>query len=202
MKKEYMNLQYHGKDRWVSYWYQIDETLSKNPDNILIIGKGSGIVEYSIALISPQTRITTFDIDIELNPDVVGDVRYLPFEDGSFDCILCCQVLEHLPYSEIDGVLREIYRVVRNSVILSIPQRRKYIKVEFAATHLGTKRLIIKYPFNKKKISNSQHCWELNRGVSCKDFQKLLMKYFSIEKSFLNEIICKIRFFILDKKPV
>lgn len=41
--------------------------------------------------------------------DVVGHLEELPFADGSFDGVLCTQVLEHL--AEPEAVLRELRRV-------------------------------------------------------------------------------------------
>ena len=51
------------------------------------------------------------DADPSYNPDVVGDVHSLPFDDASFDAILCHSVLEHTkqPFQVMD----EIYRVLR-----------------------------------------------------------------------------------------
>jgi len=46
----------------------------------------------------------------------------LPFSDGSFDFVLVCEVLEHLP--EIDPTLREAHRVLRRSgrLAVSVPR--------------------------------------------------------------------------------
>jgi len=49
----YSSLTYNSKGRWLSYWYHIHETVSRKPENILIIGKGSGVVEKTISVISP-----------------------------------------------------------------------------------------------------------------------------------------------------
>lgn len=49
----------------------------------------------------------------------VGDVRHLPYPDGEFDTVLLLEVLEHVPDAE--GVLREVRRVSRKNLILSVP---------------------------------------------------------------------------------
>lgn len=53
----------------------------------------------------------SLDVDEGKNPDVVGDAHELPFEDASFEQVLCTEVLEHLhtPQQAID----EMYRVLK-----------------------------------------------------------------------------------------
>jgi SAM-dependent methyltransferase len=54
-------------------------------------------------------------LDSEPGPyvDDVGGAESLPYEDGSFDLVLCTQVLEHV--FEPDTVVREIHRVLAPS---------------------------------------------------------------------------------------
>jgi len=42
---------------------------------------------------------------------VQGIIENLPFEDNSFDLVLCCEVLEHLPDDIYQYALKEIQRV-------------------------------------------------------------------------------------------
>ena len=49
----------------------------------------------------------------------VADAAHLPFGDSTFDLCLAIEVLEHVP--EPDALLREIARVGRNAVVLSVP---------------------------------------------------------------------------------
>ena len=199
MDNTYLTLEYNSKARWLSYWYQISETISRKPRNILLIGKGSSIVEKSLATLAPMIQTVTLDNNPELLPDVIGDLRSLPFEKASFDCLICCQVLEHIPFDQIDTALREFANVAKDFVILSVPQKRKYIKLEIDAPLIGDKMIILKYPFMKKEIKSRRHYWELNRGISYSAFIKVLRKHFVIEKTFLNEINCTHRFFVLRK---
>lgn len=43
--------------------------------------------------------------------DVIASAEHVPFEDGTFDWVLCTEVLEHCPRPE--AVLREIHRVLK-----------------------------------------------------------------------------------------
>jgi len=78
--------------------------------NILDVGSGAGQIAKHLLKYSDQgTRITCFDLSFEmlrrarrrLKSEVPGhlvaDLTRLPFADGSFDCVTCGYVLEHLP---------------------------------------------------------------------------------------------------------
>lgn len=64
---------------------------------------------------------TTTDLDSPL-ADVKADICDLPFEDDSFDVILCNHVLEHIPNDH--QAMLEIFRVLKKGgwAILQIPQ--------------------------------------------------------------------------------
>jgi len=53
---------------------------------------------------------------------VKGNVEHLQFPDNSFDCVLCTEVLEHVP--DVAAGAREILRVARHEVILGVPYRQ------------------------------------------------------------------------------
>ena len=62
------------------------------------------------------------DNNKDVKPDVVGDIRELPFSDGYFDGVLCTEVLEHLPRPEMG--IRQISRVLKTGgyLYLTVPQ--------------------------------------------------------------------------------
>jgi len=50
---------------------------------------------------------------------VAGNITKLDFPDESFDCILCAEVLEHIP--ALERACRELTRVVRHELIIGVP---------------------------------------------------------------------------------
>lgn len=72
-----------------------------------------------------ETRVSHYDA-LDIAPRVSGasvlaDLRALPFEAGSYDGVLCSEVLEHV--SDPRLALRELHRVIRRggNVVLSVP---------------------------------------------------------------------------------
>jgi SAM-dependent methyltransferase len=51
---------------------------------------------------------------------VCADVRRMPFADGTFDAVVCCRLLHHLPTEDVvASVLAELVRVSRDLVVVS-----------------------------------------------------------------------------------
>lgn len=69
-------------------------------------------IDYDPAMV--QKSRETFDIET-----IQGDINALPFEDGSFDIALGCEVLEHI-YNPFKG-LSELFRVAREKVVITVP---------------------------------------------------------------------------------
>ncbi|MEX0714860.1 MAG: class I SAM-dependent methyltransferase, partial [Pirellulales bacterium] len=91
--------------------------------HILDVGSGAGqIAKHLLKYADPGTRITCFDLSLGMLkrargrlksrlPDyLVADLTRLPFADGSFDCVTCGYVLEHLPDARLG--LAELARVM------------------------------------------------------------------------------------------
>ena len=97
---------------------------------ILDAGCGEGINAALLEKRLPRAKLTLLDVsegalayaaslcsgDCEFR---CGSVMELPFPDGTFDLVLCSEVLEHLERPE--GALAELQRVSSGSVLISVP---------------------------------------------------------------------------------
>lgn len=201
MADSYSTLKYNSKERWLSYWYQISEVLEVAPESVLVVGKGSGIVEGLVSRLSEcDMRVVTLDINTALKPGVAGSVTDIPFKDDAFDAALCCQVLEHITFECFAAAMDELHRVAKRRVVISLPHGRKHIKLSCTLPFTGEKSIILKNPLTKKACSSRQHFWEIGRGISRSQVVEQLSRRFSVEKEFLNEISCDHRFFVLKRK--
>ena len=107
----------------------MDEVLALGAESVLEAGPGSGLVTDWLR--RAGTQVTTLDIDPRLEPDLVAPVTDIPAGDDRFDAALCSQVLEHMPFDEAVTGLRELGRVSRLGVVVSLPDSRPYVGTSF-----------------------------------------------------------------------
>lgn len=98
-------------------------------NSILDIGCGEGLYTNELEKIYPDARIFGLDLShknllraMNRTNNVKyfeGDAQNLPFNDASFDFVMCCETLEHLP--EDERALNEIIRVCKRHILLSVP---------------------------------------------------------------------------------
>jgi hypothetical protein len=88
--------------------------------HLLNAGAGSRDVS-SYLLANGVTKITNYDIASPNPGDIVGPLESMPFEDGTFDSVLCNAVLEHV--TDAEESIRELARVVKphGHVVVAVP---------------------------------------------------------------------------------
>jgi len=159
----YFQKGYNKKGRFCSYWHQIDEVYRLQPERILEIGIGNGFVAGFLR--NAGFEISTMDIDTELKPTIIGSVINIPVPDNSFDVILCCQLLEHLPYENFIPALIEMRRVVKTGLIISLPDMKLVHRIH---VETGIGKISFFYPkFLSRPIAwkfDGQHYWNINNA--------------------------------------
>ena len=125
----YASRAYNTKPRLASFWHQVDEVLESGACSVLEVGPGAGQVTAWLRRNDVET--TTVDADRAVEADVLASVTALPFDDSSFDAVLCAEVLEHLPLDEVVPALRELGRVARRTVIVSVPDQRPFVGLSY-----------------------------------------------------------------------
>ncbi|RKY08092.1 MAG: methyltransferase type 11 [Planctomycetota bacterium] len=195
---------YDNFARFISYFYQIDLVRSLKPKNLLEVGIGNKTV--SNYLKDRNMAVTTCDIDSGLNPDYIADIRKLPFEDNSYDVVMACEIIEHLPWDQLDEILTELHRVTSKYVLISVPYLSIYFElaIKFPMFNKIFNKpcidLFFRVPFVRFKKFSKSHCWEIGtRGCSLKRLRSQMENHFQIEKEVRPILNPKHYFFVLTK---
>lgn len=192
---------YDDKVRWISYWHQIHEVLLTGARRVLEIGVGnSTVADY---LKKMNIEVTTVDIDCALDPDYVCSVTNISdiFSPGSFDTILCAEVLEHLPFEYFELCMREIYTVAGKNVILSLPYHSRNFEISLKTPITREYKLLLKLPAPQTHAFDGEHYWEIGKkGYPYKRIASVIQKYFIIQRSAVDYDIPCFYFFKLMVK--
>lgn len=185
-KGHYDFQQYVNIPRWCSYYYQIKEVLELSPRNVLVIGVGDGIVVDILK--GKGLTVYTFDLDKELRPDYCGSVSDFSkiVKELKVDIILCCQVLEHLPYEAFLPVSAMLSKHC-NVLILSLPYASfQLFKFSFKFERVRMRTIDIRFPrFYQNNVYSGEHYWEIGyKGYPMSKIENTLKENFEIKKGF------------------
>jgi SAM-dependent methyltransferase len=203
----YYSGDYVSLERLISYSYQLTYLQSVQPGSILFVGLGDGMVTDHLKK-NPRYAVTTVDIDALLKPDVIADIKELPFPDGSFDVVCAFEVLEHMPFEDTERAIAELARVSKQHVLVSVPHRRTgldvVVKFPFIRTlvkrdflHLS---LLVPIRFPGFAVSG-QHYWEIDGWTTpLSKVRRALRKHFDIIEELTPPIDYYHRFFKVRKR--
>lgn len=107
----------------------LNEAERLKPQSILDVGCGEGFTlerlrknKIGKKLVGIDFSEAAIQIGKKLHPSLTlrhGSVYDIPFKTGSFDLVICSEVLEHLEHPE--KALTELARVTRKNCIISVP---------------------------------------------------------------------------------
>lgn len=105
-----------------------------NPNHrrMLDIGGGTGVIAQAMKELFGIQSVTSVDVENRFKENLtietaVFDGLSLPFPDNSFDCIVVCNVIHHVPKINRVGLLRECARVVGTGPIYIKDHLSKYL---------------------------------------------------------------------------
>lgn len=197
--KHYAFGAYAFEGRFVSYYVQLKEVLAGNPVSILEVGVGDRVFGSFIKN-NTAVQYTSVDVAADVHPDVVGSILALPFADKSFDTVCAFEVLEHLPFERFEDALKELCRVARTRVVISIPHFGPMLSLSLKIPFLPHIRFAWKIPFPKKHIFNGQHHWEAGkRGYPISLIRKKLSARGTLARDFVPFGSPYHHFFVLRK---
>jgi len=189
---------YDTKERWISYWHQINEVLKTKPKKVLEVGIGNKTVSDYLKKLG--ITVVTADIDESLKPDYICNVTELSktFNKDEFDTTLCAEVLEHIPFKYFEKALRELWKVSKRYVILSLPHFGVGFNLSLKIPFLKRISFTIKIPFPVEHVFDGQHYWEIGKkGYPLRKILKIMSKWYLIEKTYIVPENPYHRFFIL-----
>lgn len=209
-----------------SHLIQIYFSIKLGAKDVLEIGTGYKFVS---SVLKNYCNLTTLDFDEKFKPDILMDITQLKeldkLQDNGYDLIIICEVLEHIPYNKIDGILKILKKKTRKYIVLSVPNQSGYCNITlyrygidkfsfkiikfFLATlpiMIGRFFSMLDYKLRKRrkkfKIKGKEyHQWEL--GISKHNlylFRKLLKKHFEIRNEERIQEHPFHHFFILKKR--
>lgn len=201
----YYGLEENRYDTWrrfVSYYYQIETIINLKPTNILEIGVGNKLVSRQLK--GYGFDVTTCDIEVVLEPDVVGDVTNLPFSNSNFDVISCCEVLEHIPFEQFPQAIKEIHRVSKRYAVISFPYITFSIFAYFRLLPRTNSKFFFYRLFERSRTEHEfdgHHYWEMGKkGYGKQRISNIIESAgFRIVKEF-TPFIHYHYFFVLEKK--
>ena len=105
--------------------------------SVIDVGSGEGFLLAEIRKKYPSATITGFDISkkrlLQTKQHVPtallarGDVLKLPFQDNSFDVVVCSELLEHI--DAYQAVAEELFRIAKKQIIITVPYEQELITV-------------------------------------------------------------------------
>ncbi len=144
------------------------------PQTLLDIGSGRGAFLWPLVSEFPYLDITAIDLNnravdainavnkggITTVRAIATDVLTVPFDDNAFDAVTALEVLEHI--DNYEKALREIIRVSRRFIILSVPSKEDNNPEHI---HLLTEKIIKECLANDAALKISFH-YVLNHMIA------------------------------------
>lgn len=108
--------------------------------SVLDVGAGHGVLlellrdEFGVPGVGIEITATKVEYGRSRGLDIrLGDAARLEFPDGAFDVVIAGEVLEHLPCGTYEAALREVARLARSMVIITVPydERRAHVRCPY-----------------------------------------------------------------------
>jgi len=192
----YENIAYNTKGRFASYWHQINEVLSVHPKSVFEIGLGNGFF-HDFIVKNTDFDIDSLDIDSNLKPTYVGSVLDIPIINKAYDCSVCFQVLEHIPYENFEEALLNLKSLSKSFIIISLPDQTRFVGLHINKKLFPIKKaqlsFSIPFVFPTQHFFDGQHYWEI--GMKNYPLKK-------IKQSFVNTGLKLIKTYRVFEYPV
>ena len=197
-RSNYISEEYLNPIVWNSYLCQIQyiRSLMQN-GSIIEIGMGGGIINAVLRKLGYSAN--TMDVNEHLKPDFVASISSDFSGFGkTFDCVLCAEVLEHIPFELFEKCLGNISSLSNKYAVITLPdcRYRNKLKIQY------NNRTVTRYLWKRNNKIFSGHCWELNyrEEMSIMNISTVIKKHFSIIKQGIEEATPYHYYWLLEKR--
>jgi hypothetical protein len=193
----YFGTDYLSPERLSSYGYQFRLAIETNSRSFLNVGSANLILKQLLE--KQNRRVLDLDLDFLTKPDIIGALPFLPFPDKSIDVVMCFQMLEHLPFNILGSCMKEIKRIAKEYILLSLPDRTRS-KSQIAKYFIYRN---LKHPLSWRKYQlipiSKEHFWEIGHSTITEDTLLRVMgnEGLQLVKHFRNPYNSYHHFFIL-----
>ena len=140
------------------------------------IGCGNGIFVNYLKVNKSNLDILAVDRSIAAlkfvqTNKIHGDINDIPLNDMSYDCISCLEVIEHLPVAVYKGALKELARISKKYLIISVPYNEN---LEAEHTQCPSCKAIFNKDLHMRSYNDNMIINLMNEfGFKCEKTQKL-----------------------------
>lgn len=146
---------------------QIHEIHALRPKSILEVGIGNGFT--STFLRRAGYSVTTADINPALGPDICAPLDQVASHLGgrTFDLVVCCEVLEHMPLDTFEPNL-DILRALGSRLFMTLPNFSASIGLGafLRLPKTPVKLLDLHVDVPRAKALEAEHFWEVGSHAS------------------------------------
>ena len=116
----------------------LDIVHESGPRSVLDVGCGDGRITNAInAPVVIGTDFSRTAMEMVERGKVVSTLPHLPFDSGSFDMVLCTEVIEHLDQETYVATVQELKRVASRHILITAPLGEVLAASNTKCTHCG-----------------------------------------------------------------
>ena len=151
-----------------SHAHQLHHIWHMRPRSVIEVGLGNGFV--STFLKRAGLPVTTVDLNPALDPDICAPLDQLGSHlDVRADLVVCCEVLEHMPLSELDSNLDSL-KAAGDRLFLTLPNGYRSFGLGGIANipKLGPRKVDLNFNTGwRRRLDKGPHFWEVGSTREC-----------------------------------